>query len=120
MEDGAIDYSTKESDARTKPRLVGNKPQPSPWGSMAEVRGLEDKRVMTQERVLSNIPQFESWLVNKSRQNKSTYYPHIDRLVQLAVASKRMNEKNTALSRDSCSTTDIARYGRLLHQPLYK
>ena len=113
MENGAIDYSTKESDPQSRwaPRLVGNKPQPSPWGSIAEVRGLEDKKVMTQERVLLNIPHFESWLINKSRQNKSTYYPHIDRLVQLAVASKRVNEKNT-LSRDNNV--------RLLHQPLYK
>lgn len=111
MENGVIDYSTKQSDPRYKQRLVGNKPQPSPWGSLAEVRGLEDKKVTRQERVLSNVPHFESWLVNKSRQNSSTYYPHINRLVQLAVAAKRMNEKNAELPRDKeC----------LLHQPLYK
>lgn len=113
MENGAIDYSTrKESDpqSRREPQQVRNKPQPSPWGSLAEVRGgfnkislaprptmrLETNQV-TQKRVL-NVPHFESWLIKKTRQNRSTYYPHIDRLVQIAVASKRMKEKNVAFA----------------------
>lgn len=107
MENGAIDYSTrKESDpqSRREPQQVRNKPQPSPWGSLAEVRGgfnkisLAPRPTMRLETKVLNVPHFESWLIKKTRQNRSTYYPHIDRLVQIAVASKRMKEKNVAFA----------------------
>lgn len=42
---------------------------------------------------MPHLGHFETWLQRKNQQTKTTYYPHIDRLVQMAVGSKRLDGK---------------------------